>query len=85
MKNAQHTPGPWHIETYDETHAYICNDYGDVSVCAVPLPEAHLIAAAPAMLEALQYMVHLLGEEHTPGNILKTIAQATGGTEGGAK
>ncbi len=39
---------------------------------------AHLIAAAPAMYEGLKYLIHLVGEENVPGDILATIAQAEG-------
>ena len=43
-----------------------------------PLPIMRKIAAAPAMYEGLKYLIHLVGEENVPGDILATIAQAEG-------
>ena len=39
---------------------------------------AQLIAAAPELLEACKYLIHLIGEEHVPGNLLTVIRKAEG-------
>ncbi|KWF29887.1 hypothetical protein [Burkholderia pseudomultivorans] len=76
MSNAQHTPGPWYVfnngvylEIRTELGSYGGEQIGDV--CAskhmdgvednpVAAPNAYLIAAAPELLEALQYALPYL-------------------------
>ena len=77
----KHTPGPWGrivelgcdvyaISKDPESHTFVAE-------CAIE-EDARFIAAAPAMYEGLKYLVHLIGEENVPGDILATIAQAEG-------
>lgn len=54
MPHRTHTPGPWHV---DPTHA-LCIEGADGNVALVNLAraskaDAHLIAAAPELLDAL--------------------------------
>ena len=37
---------------------------------------AHLIAEAPALLEAAKYLAHMVGTENVPGNYLAAIMRA---------
>ena len=66
----KHTPGPWHIQDdhgkrwietggNDDTIAEIHRrkDKGSVYSCGEALANAHLIAAAPDLLDALERMV----------------------------
>lgn len=58
MNTAKHTPGPWVVEGSDITNDY--PDQGSRILIAEKVAiesDAHLIAAAPAMYEALQAMV----------------------------
>ena len=63
MNNATHTPGPWVVEGSD-----ITNDYPDqgsrilIAEKGAIESDAHLIAAAPAMYEALKAMLGHEGE-----------------------
>ena len=58
---SKHTPGPWRVKIYKpyRSEAIIVNDDGEIaSVDLACMPgaeeDAHLIAAAPDMLEALE-------------------------------
>lgn len=53
-----HTPGPWHYEkAYHESRYFVGSEtHFDLAVVADE-PDARLIAAAPALLEALEAMV----------------------------
>jgi hypothetical protein len=60
MNNTLHTPGPW---KHDSTWGII--KYGKTEICALHsgnLANAHLISAAPDLLEALQECVRVLAE-----------------------
>ena len=69
MNNATHTPGPLHNVTgykpgpwirqvlNDESEAYIHDKHCNAIARVYSLSDAALIAAAPAMYEALQIMV----------------------------
>ena len=64
---SKHTPGPWRVKIYKpyRTEAIIVNDDGEIaSVDLACMPgaeaDAHLIAAAPDMLEALEAIAPML-------------------------
>lgn len=80
----QHTPGPWHV-TGDEHGTMITDNTGEqialwpqqggtVEQCA----NARLIAAAPAMLQALQRLTHPMADDEDLSHALDVIARATG-------
>lgn len=90
----KHTPGPWaaHVNEITETyevqapkapmgHSHICNtDSLNVSH-DTKRANASLIAAAPEMLEALEYLVNEVRMDISPARnvwILKLIAKAKG-------
>ena len=90
---AKHTPGPWHLSecatqttkagivSIDGLHITDVNGYGMTD--SQNQVNAHLIAAAPAMYEALQLMVHAAqcGLVQAPRNIelaRQALAQAEG-------
>jgi hypothetical protein len=62
---AQHTPGPWSIDPEGSIAATIEGGNGE-PICDVyganKEADAHLIAAAPAMLESLQVMVNAISQ-----------------------
>ena len=64
MNNATHTPGPWVVEGSDITNDY--PDQGSRILIAEKVAiesDANLIAAAPAMYEALQTLVEYLSTQ----------------------
>ena len=81
MKNTQHTPGPW---KHDSTWGII--KYGKTEICALHsgnLANAHLISAAPDLLETLQDICAMIvSPNDTRADILahaqKAIAKAKG-------
>ena len=88
-----YTPGPWRTRKDDNNFLLVLQN-GDKdatwpAIAAIDLEEwghdrneAHanlqLIAAAPELLEACKYLIHLIGEEHVPGNLLTVIRKAEG-------
>ena len=79
MKTAQFTPGPWQISTIQNEPEKM--SIIDADMCFVAevwqtyidgesRQQAHaaLIAAAPAMYEALQALLALIGDEDLPDN-----------------
>ena len=58
-KSAQFTPGPWVVNTFivNGQHKLEVLDATGANACIQA--NAHLIAAAPAMYEALQQLVHV--------------------------
>lgn len=93
--SAQHTPAPWRIEGYTRliggevighTISHGVNSYADGPagyVCTTngtSEADAILIAAAPDLLEALQYVLSAHGEQLTDAfeQAQKAIARATG-------
>lgn len=63
-----HTPGPWHVNTCpNPDYLRVSNDTGKLTIVNVSVPEsiplsernanAHLIAAAPELLEALEQLL----------------------------
>ena len=81
---AQFTPGPWQVndstENDDDTTLTIFAPADEVEIATMSAYEngcecfseirenAHLIAAAPAMYEALQALLALIGDEDLPDN-----------------
>ena len=47
-------------------------------LCLWFLDNYHLSAAAPELLEACKYLVHMIGEENVPGNCIAAINKAEG-------
>jgi len=91
MKN-QYTPGPWYSYFPAQGEPRIGSKGSrtpDIDVAIVKEPDdAHLIAAAPELLEALEYLlsrcdriVHHSGDEDPRLKAERTIAKATGGAE----
>ena len=71
MKEFKGTPGPWVAHDDEESMAtsVIMDDFGDI-LCVVgaymtsmeeDLANSNLIAAAPELLEALQFTIHDIG------------------------
>jgi len=91
MTNSTHTPGPWVI--YDERAAhgsrliYSSSEYGvgevwDINNNGENKANAHLIAAAPELLEALEYARRFLKSEDVDTVYIDTaIAKAKGTAE----
>ena len=88
-----HTPGPWKVGKELGSYAgvwLISMDFGDGSrgsgiarTCAEafdgdPISNAHLIAAAPEMLEALEYAIVQVPELASVPGIEATIRKARG-------
>jgi len=64
MNTSKHTPGPWHISTTRSRETSVADSrginlcvLGDASLFDTLAPDANLIAAAPAMYEALKAIV----------------------------
>ncbi len=85
----KHTPGPWQISAIQNEPEKI--SIIDADMCFVAevwqtyingesrqQANASLIAAAPELLEACKYLVHMIGEENVPGNCIATINKAEG-------
>ena len=78
-KSAQFTPGPWSLCNWmvgnntPTGEVTICGPEGDEHICTMDGNEdnqanGNLIAAAPAMYEALQALLALIGDEDLPDN-----------------
>ena len=87
MNNATHTPGPWKVRTAYSNGEPVCYTIhlGQTSIADVTsLSEqdrvnANLIAAAPAMYEALQIMVRAANvDEIDPLVMFASIERAKG-------
>jgi len=67
MTQAQHTPGPWTVEKclcgHPACRAYGTSNGNFVQGTGYSLEDATLIAAAPAMLAALEAAESVLGED----------------------
>lgn len=71
-ERTKHTPGPWHVERFDELPIYaVCNSNTvsyDSSICNVfSESNAQLIAAAPDLLEWLEAAVDVLEGQRESG------------------
>ena len=84
---SSHTPGPWR---YVPQH-YVDNNYMLIHCSADPnegdnlrgycgLANARLIAAAPELLESLEYAIRMVPELATVPGVKAAIAKATGET-----
>lgn len=76
MRNNNHTPGPWHINTIEANPHTVHSDRGLVATCMLPPPfgpetwsghtvyeteaNARLIAAAPELLAALEGLLSVV-------------------------
>ena len=91
MSESNHTPGPWHITKAASPDGYgmgnIINAQNTAVAVAMPMPScnanAKLIAAAPALLVALQDYINgvhrlfdLRDDEFTPEEYLSIKAKA---------
>jgi hypothetical protein len=89
---SKHTPGPWNIDTDGGVPASIHADIKAVCLLGydnnTPTenwePNAHLIAASPELLEALQKIVNNWGDLHPKDRqqARQAIAKAKGETNG---
>ena len=95
-KPAQFTPGPWYVHSNKiavgdrDNDRHIIADIRGMEAFGNPTPDATLIAAAPAMYEALQAAYKLLREwtpsgEDNQGEVEGLIEAALAQAEGGAK
>ena len=97
MNNTQHTPGPLHNVTgarpgpwirqvlNDESEAYIHDKHCNAIARVYSLSDASLIAAAPAMYEALrqalttiEQTLSIIERNKIRDNVLNALAQAEG-------
>lgn len=75
MKQPKHTPGPWIVETYHNGLFKIIKELDKTKSLSGQVwtrieADAQLIAAAPEMLEALEYIKQLLSDGE---NAMQTI------------
>ena len=91
---AKHTPGPWVVRTIDQSLATVETQDGEYIICAAAQlrgddwktehaerkANARLIAAAPELLEALQFVMTASGEQLSTAfeQAQAAIAKATG-------
>jgi len=91
---AKHTPGPWAVRTIDQSLATVETQDGEYNICtaaqlrgddwqtehAERKANARLIAAAPELLEALQFVMTASGEQLGTAfeQAQAAIAKATG-------
>jgi len=91
-KVKEFTPGPWKVQRYDNGNSYAISPVGSAKVIAKLQSKtfdnkanAHLIAAAPEMYEALKEIYQLL-EKHEPHWYLRKhynlVAKALAKAEG---
>lgn len=67
MKKGEHTPGPWHIKTYERHNAAIIADAAGDELATIDLAcmpgakaDARLIAAAPDLLAACEWSLSMM-------------------------
>lgn len=85
--SAQHTPGPWrYVHEPGYCGELIAQDGTTIAEFVVEpsLDNARLIAAAPELLEYLQYAVWAHPELEKNEKLMAVIAKATAHKEGGA-
>ena len=68
MSTPKHTPGPWVVHTFTISGKEKLEVLDATGTNACVRANAHLIAAAPAMYEALQALLALIGDEDLPDN-----------------
>lgn len=86
MAQSKHTPGPWEyreIAPYDDGLGYVSADGNDIihaGVSDLPAGEnranAHLIAAAPELLEAVHNLMDILRDYDAIDNLDVRIREA---------
>jgi hypothetical protein len=75
-----HTPGPWHYETGDGGAVI----YTGFTIAKIPIDgsdwqsNAHLIAAAPDLLAALERLAHPMADDEDLDYAREVIAKAKG-------
>ena len=75
-----HTPAPWHYETGDDGAVV----YTGFTIAKIPIdgsdwqPNAHLIAAAPDLLAALERLAHPMADDEDLDYAREVIAKAKG-------
>ena len=87
----KHTPGPWKaLKGHDgdsERWVVVADRKLNYRIAVIENGQpgdtletegftAHLIAEAPAILEAAKYLAHMVGTENVPGNYLAAIMRA---------
>ena len=83
MSETKHTPGPWTYEPGDSMECggilaparMVCDFIEDPNEA-----DARLIAAAPDLLESLEYAIRMVPELATVPGVKAAIAKATGET-----
>jgi len=81
----KHTPGPWSVSIDDSNDGVDAIEPGVLwgcGCCGSPnlnISDAHLIAAAPELLEVLIEITETLGRPDTFAKARAAIAKATGG------
>lgn len=81
----KHTPGPWQMNPNNHQEILADGRTPDNTVVAiVPVgqPDAHLIAAAPEMLAALEVVYEHLAKVKAPGELHIQIANAINKAKG---
>ena len=89
MSNSKHTPGPWNIYFNSQDDLVIRKMFPDgqeshsIARCHSGAANALLIAAAPEMLAALQFVMNASGEQLSTAfeQAQAAIAKATGDTK----
>lgn len=70
MSESNHTPGPWRLHDMERATVVAGKPGGEIANCLNGFGDqaanAHLIAAAPELLEALQWIADEIGDPVTP-------------------
>ena len=74
MSETKHTPGPWRVGAVDGVRGCVESPVGQVCASVRLTTDAHLIAAAPEMLEALEAAAVQLG---LPAPLARQLATQT--------
>jgi hypothetical protein len=72
---SKHTPGPWRIGALESGQAAVDGVGGDVTGW-VSIPDAHLIAAAPDLWDALETLERLSGSSMATDDPARVAARA---------
>jgi hypothetical protein len=75
---SKHTPGPWRIGALESGQAAVDGASGAEVTGWVSIPDAHLIAAAPDMLAALELLLPYLEDCRMDSEARAAIAKAKG-------